>query len=194
MLISSGERVSMALLAMALEERSVPAISLTGSQSGIITCSFHSEALIEEVRPVRILQHLSEGKVVIVAGFQGVSRTKEVTTLGRGGGDTSAVALGVSLGASHVEFYKDVKGVYAMDPKKWPSAELFSQLSYEKALMLPDSVLHKRAIALAMKNQIPLHVLSFLEENRSAFPGTWIGSFAERGAPQYETRERAVGG
>ncbi|MCB1110493.1 MAG: aspartate kinase [Chlamydiia bacterium] len=148
MLISVGERISMSLLAMALEERGVPAISLTGSQSGIITCSHHNDALIEEVRPVRIYQHLSEGKVVIVAGFQGVSREKEVTTLGRGGSDTSAVALAVALHAEKVEFYKDVKGVYAQDPKKSPQAELYQELSFEQALALGDSVIHKRSILI----------------------------------------------
>lgn len=186
MLISVGERISMSLLAMALEERGVPAISLTGSQSGIITCSHHNDALIEEVRPVRIYQHLSEGKVVIVAGFQGVSREKEVTTLGRGGSDTSAVALAVALHAEKVEFYKDVKGVYAQDPKKSPQAELYQELSFEQALALGDSVIHKRSILLASKNGLPLHVLSYKEELRKGFPGTWIRSSAPRKGPTYE--------
>jgi aspartate kinase len=174
MLISVGERISIALLAMALALKGVEAISYTGSQSGIITSSEHSEAKILEVRPLRILQQLNMGKIVIVAGFQGVSRDGEITTLGRGGSDTSAVALGVALRAEKIEFYKDVDGIYSADPKKETQAEQFPSLTYDQALCIirkGAKVLHERAIELAAKNAIPLHVLSFLAEEEK---GTWI--------------------
>jgi len=177
MLISVGERISMSLLAMALADQGVEAISLTGSQSGIMTSNDHLEARITAVRPTRLLQHLEEGKAVIVAGFQGVSESKDITTLGRGGSDTTAVALGVALDAEQVEFYKDVSGFHKEDPKKIPHAPLFSHLSYREALSLAEkgsSPLHARSILLASKNGLPLHVLSFREEERELFSGTRI--------------------
>lgn len=182
MLVSAGERISMALLAMALSEKGVDAVSLTGSQSGIITCTRHNNAQIETVRPVRIQEHLEDGKVVIVAGFQGMSVEKEVTTLGRGGSDTSAVALGIALQAEKVEFYKDVSGIYSEDPKKNPQAKLFEKLTFEEALKF-ETPLHPRSILLASKNGLPLHVISF----RNDHPGTWVmGSGLSRG-PHYES-------
>lgn len=178
MLISVGERISMSLLAMALVDKKVDAVSLTGSQSGILTSEDHLDARIVNVRPVRLKQHLSEGKVVIVAGFQGVSLNKEITTLGRGGSDTTAVALGSAFGVEKVEFYKDVKGFYSSDPKKkLKRPTLFSSLSFEKALSLAEkgeAPLHPRAILLASRNHLPLHILSFKEEERRAFCGTMI--------------------
>ena len=171
MLISVGERISISLLAMALAAKNKDAISFTGSQSGVITSSRHTDAQIVEVRPFRLLPHLTSGKVVIVAGFQGVSREGEITTLGRGGSDTSAVALAIALGAEKVEFYKDVRGICSEDPKKNPNATLFHTLTYPQALEIVQKgakVLHARAIRLAEKNFIPLHVLSFNEpENLS---------------------------
>lgn len=187
MLVSVGERISMSLLAMALKEQGQEAISLTGSQSGIITCHRHSEAQIRDVRPKRILEHLDQSKIVIVAGFQGVSFEKEITTLGRGGSDTSAVALGVALGAEKIEFYKDVLGVYSEDPKKNSQAKLYESLSYQEALSLaknPSFVLHPRAIFLASKNGLPLHVLTFKRGQSEAFPGTLIRG--KPSAPQTE--------
>ena len=190
MLLSVGERVSMSLLAMALEKEGIPAISLTGSQSGIITCNRHSEALIKEVRPTRIIEQLDQGKVVIVAGFQGVSTEKEITTLGRGGSDTTAVALGVALGAKRVEFYKDVKGIYSEDPKKMEDAELFRHLTFQQALILSPKVLHERAILLASKNGLPLHVISYCKTLRCSFPGTEVGGEALQEGPVYEVDDR----
>jgi len=192
MLISVGERISMSLLAMALADQEVEAISLTGSQSGIITSEHHLEAHITAVRPMRLKRHLEEGKAVIVAGFQGVSQDKEITTLGRGGSDTTAVALGIALGAEKVEFYKDVAGFYEEDPKKAAEASLFSHLSYQKALSLSEkgsSPLHPRSIFLASKNGIPLHVLSFREDERRLFPGTNISDdqVARSSEPIYES-------
>lgn len=168
MLVSVGERISISLLAMALEAKGYQAISFTGSQSGIITCEKHSNARISEIRPHRILPHLDQGKIVIVAGFQGVSRQGEITTLGRNGSDVSAVALGIALKASCVEFYKDVKGIYSEDPRKNPSAVLYAHLTHDEAIKIAESgsVLHPRCIKLAANNGLPLHVRSFTCRNR----------------------------
>lgn len=188
MLISVGERVSIALLAMALHAKGQEAISFTGSQSGIITSTHHSEALIVDVRPKRILKELEAKKVVIVAGFQGVSQAGEITTLGRGGSDTSAVALAAGLGADKVEFYKDVAGIGERDPKQFPDAAIYSTLTYEQALSICQSgakVLHPRCISLAEKNQISLHVIPF--ENIQA-KGTLIG-VQGRASPKSATYE-----
>jgi len=123
MLLTTGERISMALLSMALADLGLSAISLTGSQSGIITSSEFGEALIKEIKPIRIREALSQRKIVIVAGFQGVSEEKEITTLGRGGSDTSAVALGIALQAKQVVIYTDVDGFFSADPRKVPEAK-----------------------------------------------------------------------
>ena len=167
MMITVGERISMSLMAMALSLKGCEAVSFTGSQSGIITCCNHSEAKILDIRPKRILENLSQGKVVIVAGFQGVSSKGEITTLGRGGSDTSAVALGVAIGADLIEFYKDVKGIYEADPKACPNAHHFLELDYDKALEIVRGgakVLHERSLLLAKANGMPLYVRSFLSE------------------------------
>jgi aspartate kinase len=190
MMVSVGERISMALLAMALSLKGKEAISLTGSQSGIVTTEEHSEAKIIDVRPGRILKHWDEGRIVIVAGFQGVSKRGEITTLGRGGSDTSAVALGAALQVDKVEFFKDVDGVYSEDPKIKLDAVKFSQLGYSEALRLLRNgakILHVRSVELAQKNELPLHVISF-EQSVDLMQGTWIG-FKERqvkNSPQYE--------
>lgn len=130
MLLTCGERISMALLSMALQEQAIPAISFTGSQSGIITDDSHSQARIVEVRPVRIREELERGKVVIVAGYQGVSRNREITTLGRGGSDTTAVALAAALGAEACEIYSDVDGIFSADPRVVPEARKLESLDY----------------------------------------------------------------
>lgn len=178
MLISVGERISISLLAMALSLKGKEAVSFTGSQSGIITCENHSDAKILDVRPNRLLPLLGKGQIAIVAGFQGVSRKGEITTLGRGGSDTSAVALAVALGAPEVEFYKDVPGIFDADPKKQANAHLLPDLSYEKALELARGgakVLHPRSIELAAKNGVRLSVLSFHDPK---VIGTRVGSKA----------------
>ncbi len=190
MLVSVGERISMSLLAMALRDRGQEAISLTGSQSGIVTSEDHSKALIIDVRAKRVVEELEKGRVVIVAGFQGVSIKKEITTLGRGGSDTTAVALGVALEAEKVEFYKEVFGVYSADPKSNPEATLHPHLTFEEAEKLCQGerfILHPRAISLASKNGLPLHVLTF-REGAKVFPGTHIsdGVVGKRGEPCYE--------
>lgn len=189
MLITVGERISIALLAMALASKHHEGVSFTGSQSGIITCSRHTEARIIDVRPRRLLPLLDEEKLVIVAGFQGVSKEGEITTLGRGGSDTTAVALGIALGAERVEFFKDVPGVFSEDPKKNPHSNLFSHLSYKNALDIVNKgakILHSRCITLAEKNGLPLLVRSFQSEHEH--PGTLISdeSFSRSSQPLYE--------
>lgn len=164
MLVSVGERISISLLAMALAAENLQGMSFTGSQSGIITCSRHSDARIVEMRPHRILKAFSCGKIAIVAGFQGVSSDGEITTLGRGGSDTTAVALGIALQAEKVEFFKDVDGIFPEDPKKMSAQEPFSHLSYEEAAAIAAGgakVLHPRCIALAARNSLPLAVRSY---------------------------------
>lgn len=164
MLVSVGERVSISLLAMALAHKGKEAMSFTGSQSGVITTGDHAEARIVDVRPYRLLKRLTEQKIVIVAGFQGVSVEGEITTLGRGGSDTSAVALAAALGAERVEFYKDVPGIFDKDPKQNSDAKIFSNLTHAQAIQIAREgakVLHLRSLLLAEKNALPLWVIPF---------------------------------
>jgi aspartate kinase len=159
MLLSTGERVTMALLAMALEARGLQAISFTGSQSGILTNDRHSGARIIEVRPVRIEDELDRGRVVIVAGFQGMSYRREITTLGRGGSDTTAVALAAALGAD-CEIYSDVDGVYSADPRVVPEARRLDRLGYEEMQELAEhgaKVLNAQAVEWARKAGIVIY-------------------------------------
>jgi aspartate kinase len=159
LLVSVGERVSMSLLAMAIEELGQPAASFTGSQSGIITDERHVAAQVIEVRPHRIQRALAEGKVAIVAGFQGVSREGEVTTLGRGGSDTTAVVLAAALGAEHCEICSDVDGVYSTDPRLVPSARRLEHLPLDAAVALSRAgakVLLAEAVELARQMGVRL--------------------------------------
>lgn len=165
MLLTAGERIAMALLAMAIREAGVEAISFTGSQAAIITDARHTGARIEEIRGGRVREELSEGRVVIVAGFQGVSRTREVTTLGRGGSDTTAVALAAALGAERCDIFTDVDGVFSADPRMVPSARRVRHVDYEEMTELAVSgarVLHARAVELAARYHVPVRVLSSL--------------------------------
>ncbi|MDR0786982.1 MAG: aspartate kinase [Gemmatimonadota bacterium] len=167
MLLSSGERTSMALLAMAIAEAGEEAISLTGSQAAIITDESHTSARILRIRADRVREALEAGKVVIVAGFQGVSETREITTLGRGGSDTSAVGLAVALEADRCEIYSDVRGVYSADPRRVPSARLIPALSYEEMLELACSgaqVMHSRAVEIAARFDMELLLGSAVED------------------------------
>jgi aspartate kinase len=192
MLLTAGERISMALLSMALQEQGVPAISFTGSQSGIITTDAHAAARITEVRPFRVLEELARGRVVIVAGFQGVSPRKEVTTLGRGGSDTTAVALAAALGAD-CEIYSDVAGIFTADPRLVPSARRLETLSYEEMQELAIAgakVLNAQAVEFAKEKGIAIHA-------RSTFGGAEetvvrAGAAAERIAGVAVLRELAV--
>jgi aspartate kinase len=160
MLLSAGERISMALLSMALNARGVPAVSFTGSQSGIVTNDSHTNARIVEVRPFRVQDELELGKVVIVAGYQGVSYKREVTTLGRGGSDTTAVALAAALDAEACEIYSDVEGVYTADPRVVPDARRLAELSYEEMQELAESgakVLNAQAVEFAKERGIAIY-------------------------------------
>ncbi|MGZ3441375.1 MAG: aspartate kinase [Polyangia bacterium] len=160
MLLSCGERISMALLAMALEQRGLSAISFTGSQSGILTNDRHSGARIIEVRPIRLEDELSRDKVVIVAGFQGMSYKREITTLGRGGSDTTAVALAAALSAEYCEICSDVDGVYSADPRVVPEARRLDELSYDEMQELAEhgaKVLNAQAVEWAKRAGIVLY-------------------------------------
>jgi aspartate kinase len=177
MLVTVGERISISLLAMALAAKGKEAISFTGSQTGIITCGRHTDARIIDVKPSRLMPYVDAGKIVIVAGFQGVSRAGEITTLGRGGSDTTAVALGIALNAACVEFYKDVPGVFDQDPKNHPEALMLPYLNYSDALNIIKKgakILHPRCVDLAYKNGIPLHIRSFNKQDSSLEHGTLI--------------------
>ena len=173
MLLTSGERVTMALLCMALAEMGVDAVSFTGSQAGIITDTTHLKAKIVEVKADRLRAALKEGRVPVVAGFQGVSLDRDVTTLGRGGSDTTAVALAAALGAEACEIYTDVPGVFSADPRVVPEAHRLARVSFEEMLDIAASggrVLALRSVEFARNHGVPLHV-------RSSFtwePGTWV--------------------
>jgi aspartate kinase len=163
MLLSAGERISMALLSMALNARGISAVSFTGSQSGIITNDAHANARIVEVRPYRVQDELSRGRVVIVAGYQGVSYKKEVTTLGRGGSDTTAVALAAALEAEACEIYSDVEGVYSADPRVVPAARRLSEISYEEMQEMAQAgarVLNAQAVEFAKERGIAIYARS----------------------------------
>ncbi len=160
MLLSVGERITMALVAIALQRRGVDAISFTGSQSGIITNDRHFDARIIEVRPFRIEDELSRGRVVIVAGYQGMSYRREITTLGRGGSDTTAVALAAALGADRCEIYSDVDGVYSADPKVVPNAVHLPSVGYDVLREMAEAgarVLNAEAVAFARRERIAIH-------------------------------------
>jgi len=160
MLVSTGERVTMALLSMALHARGVDAVSFTGSQSGIITNDRHFDAQIIEVRPHRIEDELARGRVVIVAGYQGMSYRREITTLGRGGSDTTAVALTAALGADRCEIYSDVDGIYTADPRSVESARHLPSIDYDSMQEMAEAgakVLNARAVEWAKKHRVVIH-------------------------------------
>jgi aspartate kinase len=163
MLLTAGERVAMALTAMAIRDCGFEAISLTGSQAAIITDATHTGARIEEVRAERVRAELEQGRVVIVAGFQGVSRTREVTTLGRGGSDTTAVALAAALGAERCDIFTDVDGIYTADPRRVTAARIIPELDYEDMVELAASgaqVMHPRAVEIGARHGVTIRVLS----------------------------------
>ncbi|MFC1666793.1 aspartate kinase [Candidatus Omnitrophota bacterium] len=163
MLISTGEQISVALLAMALHRMKVDAISFTGAQVGIITDRAHTKARIVDVSADRIKKQLKQGKVVIVAGFQGINQDQEITTLGRGGSDVTAVALAKTLGACVCEIYTDVEGVYTADPRIVKDARKLSRISYEEMLELASlgaQVMQARSMEVSKKFSVPLHIRS----------------------------------
>ena len=174
MLITTGERISMALLAMAIKSMGYDARSYTGSQAGMITDAKHGDARIVDVTPVRVREALDEGAIAIVAGFQGFNRdTRDITTLGRGGSDTTAVALAAALGAERCEIYTDVDGVFTSDPRMVPKAHKIAHISSEEMLELAGSgakVLHIRAVEYARRQNVTLVVRSSFSDN----PGTIV--------------------
>jgi aspartate kinase len=173
MLISVGERITCALAEMAIEDLGHHAISLTGSQAGIVTDTTHGKAKIVDVRARRIHEALDEERIVLVAGFQGVSTAHEVTTLGRGGSDMTAVVLAAALGADRCEIYTDVEGVFTADPRIVPGARKLHAVSYDEMLELAASgakVLQLRSVEFARNHRVKLHVRSSFGEGE----GTWV--------------------
>ena len=183
MLLTAGERISMALLAMAIQDRGVPAMSLTGSQAGILTTNVHGQAEIIDIRADRVREALDEGKVVIVAGFQGVDPVaKEVTTLGRGGSDATAVALAAAMEADLCEIYTDVDGVFTADPRLVADAKKLDEITFAEMLELAGAgagVLMARSVELGSRRNIPIHVRSSFHDGE----GTWV---------KEETMEEAI--
>ena len=181
MLLTTGERISMSLLAMAIRDLGFDARSFTGSQAGMMTNAEHGRARIVDVTPTRVREALDEGAIAIVAGFQGFNTdSKDITTLGRGGSDTTAVALAAVLGAEVCEIYTDVDGVFTADPRIAPRAHKLDFVCYEEMLELAASgakVLYIRAVEFARRHGVPLHVRSSFGEGE----GTWIGEAREAG-------------
>jgi aspartate kinase len=188
MLLTAGERISMALVSMAVENLGVPAVSFTGSQAGIVTDTEHGRAKIIEVRGDRIREALGAGKVAIVAGFQGVSTSREITTMGRGASDLTAVALAAALGADVCEIYTDVEGVYTADPRVVPEAHKLARVSFDEMLEMAATggrVLALRSVEFARNHHVRVHV-------RSSFtwaPGTWV---TEEEDPTMTSMEQAI--
>ena len=169
MLLSTGERITMSLLSMALHEQGLRAVSLTGSQAGIITNDRHNDAQVIEVRPFRVQDEMARGKVVIIGGFQGVSYKRDITTLGRGGSDTTAVALAAALDAERCEIYSDVDGVYSADPAITADACHLPELSYpvmQEMSMAGAKVLHSHAVQFAKEKNIAIYARSTFEPGR----------------------------
>ncbi len=187
MLLTAGERISMALLAMAIGNLGLSAQSFTGSQAGVITDSKHGKARIIDVTPGRISSALAAGHIAIVAGFQGVSQdTKDITTLGRGGSDTTAVALAAALGAEVCEIYTDVDGVYTADPRLVPNARKLDRVSYDDMMEMAAAgakVLMLRCVEYARRYGMPVHVRSSFSQR----PGTWVMHI-----PEEELMESAI--
>ena len=188
MLLTAGERISMALLAMAINNLGFEAQSFTGSQAGVITDSTHGKARIIDVTPGRIREAIDSGNIAIVAGFQGISQdTKDITTLGRGGSDTTAVALAAALDADVCEIYTDVDGIFSADPRAVPAARKLNTVTYEEMLELAAAgakVLHLRCVEYARRYNLPIHVRSSF----SPLEGTWV----VENHPEGGTMEQAI--
>ncbi|NNF99144.1 MAG: aspartate kinase [Desulfobacteraceae bacterium] len=201
MLLSTGERITMSLLCMALHECGIDAVSLTGSQCGIITNDRHNDAQVIEVRPFRVQDEMAKGKVVVIGGFQGVSYKRDITTLGRGGSDTTAVALAAALDAERCEIYSDVDGVYSADPSVVVGARHLPEISYPAMQEMSEAgakVLNAHAVQFAKEKQIAIYARSTFERQRETVvrkmaPGTMAGV---RGvvSEQEITRVRITGG
>jgi aspartate kinase len=177
MLLTAGERIAMALVAMAIRDCGVDAVSLTGSQAAIITDEVHTGARIAEVRATRVREELAHGRVVIVAGFQGVSRSREITTLGRGGSDTTAVALAAALDAERCDVYSDVDGIFTADPRRIPEARLIAEIDYHDVVELATAgaqVMHPRAVEIGARFGVPIRVLNSFRDDENGYRGTLI--------------------
>ncbi len=186
MLLTAGERIAMSLLAIAVNARGCRAASYTGSQAGIITDTQHGKARIVEIRPTRIKESLDAGNVVILAGFQGLSTEYDITTLGRGGSDTTAVAMAAALGAEVCEIYTDVDGVFTADPRIHPEARRIDRISYEEMLELAAAgarVLQLRCVEYARRHGVRIHVRNSLGEQ----PGTWVDEDEEASTGMLES-------
>src|SRR3954463_9018584 len=210
MLLSAGERISMALLSMAIRELGGDAISFTGSQSGIITNDRHIDARIIEVRPFRVQDELGRGKIVVIAGYQGVAYRKEVTTLGRGGSVTTAVAMAAALDAEYCEICSDVDGVYSADPRVVPAARRIGVLSYEETQEMAESgakVLNAQAVEFAKDKGIAIYARAtkgslpgvdpsvdgtVVRRNPPRMPGTVAGVASEHDVLLIDTEERGL--
>jgi aspartate kinase len=185
MLLTTGERISMALVSMALAGLGIEAVSFTGSQVGIITDTVHTKAKILDIKGDRVREALAAGKVVVVAGFQGVSTDDEITTLGRGGSDTTAVAIAAALGADVCEIYTDVTGIFSADPRIAPQARKLARLQFEEMLEMAgvgSKVLALRSVEFARNHNVPIHV-------RSSFTwehGTWVSDEKSQGENSME--------
>ncbi|MBI4051246.1 MAG: aspartate kinase [Elusimicrobia bacterium] len=175
MLLATGEQVGIALLAMAIKARGIDAISLTGPQAGIVVDEFHTHARITHIRTSKLRQELHRGRVVIVAGFQGLNPREDVATLGRGGSDLTAVALSAVLKASHCDIFTDVRGIYTADPRLVPQARRIPRISYDEMLELASSgvqVMQPRSIEMAKKFNVPIRISHALDMQDT---GSWIG-------------------
>jgi aspartate kinase len=210
MLLTAGERIAMALLSMAIRELGGNAISFTGSQSGIITNDRHVDARIVEVRPFRVQDELARGRIVVIAGYQGVSYRREVTTLGRGGSDTTAVAMAAALGAAYCEICSDVDGVYTADPRVVPAATRIGTLSYEETQELAESgarVLNAQAVEFAKEKAIAIYARAtagplpgpdpsadgtVVRRNPPRMPGTVVGVASERDVIVVSAQNNAI--
>ena len=178
MLLATGEQISIALLAMAIEKLGYPVVSLTGPQAGFLTDSSHSKARIRRIEKERMENELGKHNIVIVAGFQGMNRYGNITTLGRGGSDTSAVALAAAFHADHCQIYTDVDGIYTADPRIVPNAQKLEEITYDEMLELASlgaNVLHNRSVEMAKKYNVNLEVVSSLEKK----PGTKVKEVAK---------------
>ena len=163
MLMSTGEQVSIALLELTIQEMGHDAVSMTGAQVGILTEDTHSKARIVDIKTDKLTQHIEEGKIVIVAGFQGVTRKGEITTLGRGGSDTSAVAIAAAMKVDRCDIYSDVEGIYTTDPRVVPTAQKLKTVSYEEMLELAgvgENILHPRSVETAKQFGVPMRLRS----------------------------------
>jgi len=213
MLLTAGERIAMALLSIAIRELGGDAVSFTGSQSGIITNDRHADARIIEVRPIRVQDELSRGKIVVIAGYQGMSYRRDVTTLGRGGSDTTAVAMAAALGAEYCEICSDVDGVYTADPRVVPAARRIGTLSYEETQELAESgakVLNAQAVEFAKEKGIAIYARAtkgplpgtdpsadgtVVRKHPPRMPGTVVGVASEKDVIVIQaSADRAAGG